>query len=147
MVPSKQALTQRWTTAGVAWGPAHRRFKVQPLLLSPHRTVSMPAAALLLSLCVDAPSSDAALDAIASEPFFRVAAAALKLPAAAEGDDCLAARLCVLLQRVSQRPGTHTLFGIGDLRGTLHELQHTTPSEFVQANVRSILQNIEARFA
>ena len=121
--------------------------EVQPLLLSPHRTVSMPAAALLLSLCVDAPSSDAALDAIASEPFFRVAAAALKLPAAAEGDDCLAARLCVLLQRVSQRPGTHTLFGIGDLRGTLHELQHTTPSEFVQANVRSILQNIEARFA
>ena len=121
--------------------------EVQPLLLSPHRAVCMPAAALLLSLCTDtdSPSAHTALDAVASEPFFRVAAAALKMPQATRGDDSLAARLCVLLQLVSQRPGTHTLFGIGDLRGTLTELQHTAPSDFVQANVRSILQNIEAR--
>ena len=121
--------------------------ELQPLLLSPHHAVCMPAAALLLTLCTEQPSADAALDAIASEPFFRVAAAALKLSnaAATRGDDCLAARLCVLLQLLSQRPGTHALFGVGDLRGTLTELQHAAPSDFVQANVRSILQNIEAK--
>ena len=121
--------------------------ELQPLLLSPHHAVCMPAAALLLTLCTEQPSAEAALDAIASEPFFRVAAAALKLSnaAATRGDDCLAARLCVLLQLLSQRPGTHALFGVGDLRGTLTELQHAAPSDFVQANVRSILQNIEAK--
>ena len=121
--------------------------ELQPLLLSPHHAVCMPAAALLLTLCTEQPSADAALDALASEPFFRVAAAALKLSnaAATRGDDCLAARLCVLLQLVSQRPGTYALFGVGDLRGTLTELQHAAPSDFVQANVRSILQNIEAK--
>ena len=121
--------------------------ELQPLLLSPHHAVCMPAAALLLTLCTEQPSADAALDAIASEPFFRVAAAALKLSnaAATRGDDCLAARLCVLLQLLSQRPGTHALFGVGDLRGTLTELQHAAPSDFVQANVRSVLQNIEAK--
>ena len=121
--------------------------ELQPLLLSPHHAVCMPAAALLLTLCTEQPSAEAALDAIASEPFFRVAAAALKLSnaAATRGDDCLAARLCVLLQLLSQRQGTHALFGVGDLRGTLTELQHAAPSDFVQANVRSILQNIEAK--
>ena len=127
--------------------------ELPPLLLSPHQAVSMPAAALLLALCSAPPSADAALDAIATEPFFRVAAAALKLSSAqaaggdagTSGDDCLAARLCVLLQLVSQRPGASALFGVGDLRGTLAELQHAAPSDFVQANVRSILQNIEAK--
>ena len=121
--------------------------EVQPLLLSPHHAVCMPAAALLLTLCTEQPSAEDALDALSVEPFFRVAAAALKLSSAAatSGDDGLAARLCVLLQLVSQRAGTYALFGVGDLRGTLSELQHAAPSDFVQANVRSILHNIEAK--
>ena len=76
------------------------------------------------------------------------AASALRGPAAARGadggasdDDCLAARLCVLLQRLSLRPSAHSLFGVGDLRGTLGELLHAAPSEFLAANVRSILHN------
>ena len=50
-------------------------------------------------------------------------------------------RLCVLLQRVSQRPGTRDLFALGGLRGSLVSLLHASPTDFLADNVRSILHN------
>ena len=114
---------------------------VHPLVAFGHAAVRLPAAALLLALCADGPSADAAVGALAEPEFFRAAAAALKADGAADGGDGLAARLCVLLQRVSQRPGTRDLFALGGLRGSLVSLLHASPTDFLADNVRSILHN------
>ena len=106
-----------------------------------HASVSGPAAALLLTLVAEGQSTAAASDALANENFFLVASRALKAGLSSEGDDSLAACLCVILQRLSTRTASRPLYETGDLRGTLLALVHSGKSDFVLANAKSILSN------
>ena len=107
------------------------------LLGVPHASVCGPAAALLLTLTADS----AGLEALATEAFFHAAAQALKASPASDGEDTLKACVCVLLQKLSTKAVARPLYATGGLRGTLLSITHSSGSDFVLANAKSILTN------
>ena len=109
-----------------------------------HPPLAMASSASLLALlAAPRPVAEAAVEALCTPRFFRVAARVISRDGASrDGDESLAARLCVLLQRLSLRPAARAFFHAPELRGALVGLQHIGPSApFLTANVRSVLKN------
>lgn len=102
------------------------------VLPSPHTVLSIAASGLLLVTAASGEHTEEALAALSTPSFFRAAAAALKREgSSSEGDDSLAAILCVLLQ---VRPNSPV--GCRGVRRATGDNTHLPASATPQANIK-----------